>query len=114
MIRCIAVILGLCALSMPPAALAEAGWTDHASVIELVPTAKHYYEVHLEVGSNPSGCRDKSWFYLNYDTPGASKMFDLFVESIKSRLRLRVYVTGVCNLNGYSEISAVGASPPER
>jgi hypothetical protein len=41
-------------------------------------------------------------------------MFDLFVESIKSRLRLRVYVTGVCNLNGYSEISAVGASPPGR
>jgi hypothetical protein len=37
-------------------------------------------------------------------------MFDLFVESLKSKLRLRVYVTGLCNLNGYAEISAVGAS----
>jgi hypothetical protein len=109
--RCTAVILGLCALSIPPAVRAEAGWTDYASVIELIPTAKHYYEVHLEVGSNPSGCRDKNWFYLNYETPGTDKMFDLFVESIKSRMRLRVYVTGVCNLNGYSEITAVGASP---
>jgi len=48
---------------------------------------------------------------VNYQARGADEMFDLFVDGIKSSLRLRVYVTGICNLNGYSEISAVSASP---
>jgi hypothetical protein len=66
--------------------------------------------VQLDIEKNPSGCRVKDWFYLNYEERGANKMFDLFVDNIKSELRLRVYVTGVCNLKGYSEISAVSAS----
>ena len=48
---------------------------------------------------------------VNYQARGADEMYDLFVDGIKSSLRLRVYVTGICNLNGYSEISAVSASP---
>ena len=88
---------------------AEAGWTGAARVIELIPTSRHYYEINLDVERNPSGCRADGWFYLNYAASGAAQMFELFVESLKSGLRLRVYVTGVCNLNGYAEISAVGA-----
>jgi hypothetical protein len=98
-------------LAAASAVRADAGWTDYARVIELVPTTRHYYEVQLAVKSNQSGCRDNDWFYLNYDLPGSDKMFDLFVEGLKNSVRLRVYVTGVCNLKGYSEISAVGASP---
>ena len=90
-------------------ARAGAGWTGEARVIELIPTSRHYYEIHLDVSRNSSGCREKDWFYLNYEATGAEQMFELFVESLKSGLRLRVYVTGVCNLNGYAEISAVGA-----
>jgi hypothetical protein len=78
--------------------------------IELIPTGRHYYEVQLTIKEDPSGCREKDWFYLNCEARGASKMFDLFVDNIKSELRLRVYVTGVCNLKGYSKISAVSAS----
>jgi len=98
-------------LAAASAARADAGWTEYARVIELVPTTRHYYEVQLAVKRNQSGCRDDNWFYLNYDLPGSDKMFDLFLESVKNSLRLRVYVTGVCNLKGYSEISAVGAIP---
>ena len=97
-------------LSAAPAAHADAGWTDYVRVIELVPSTRHYYEIRLAVKSNQSGCRDDEWFYLNYGVPGSDKMFDLFVDGLKDSLRLRVYVTGVCNLKGYSEISAVGAS----
>ena len=92
-------------------AQAGAGWTDYVVVSELVPTSRHYYEVRLEGGKNPSGCREDDWYYLNYEAPGADKIFDLFVDAIEQRLRLRVYVTGVCNFNGYSEISSVSASP---
>ena len=107
--RTIASIIVLYLLLAGSTVRAEAGWTGDARVIELVPTARHYYEIQLDVARNPSGCREDGWFYLNYEARGSAQMFDLFVESLTSGLRLRVYVTGVCNLNGYSEISAVGA-----
>jgi hypothetical protein len=91
-------------------ALASAGWTDFVRVAELVPTSKHYYEVRLPVADNPSGCREKTWFYQNYDSPGAGQMFEVLLESLTSDIRLRVYVTGVCNLGGYAEFSSVSVT----
>ena len=88
-------------------AYAGAGWTDFVKVAELVPGSRHYYEVRLEVRENPSGCKEKAWFYQNYESRGADKMFSVLLEGIKEEMQLRVYVTGVCNINGYSEISAV-------
>ena len=90
---------------------AARGWIDRVEVLELVPTGRHYYEVKLAVSNNPSGCGEKEWFYLNYQAAGADKMFDLFVDALQGKLRLKVYVTGVCNLKGYAEISSVSALP---
>lgn len=106
-----ACILGI--LLSPLQARAGAGWTEQVEVVELVPTGLFYYEVRLRGDGNSSGCREKEWYYLLYETPGADKMFDLFVESMKSGLRLKVYVNGLCNLQGYSEITAVSASPAD-
>ena len=111
MIRWISILMGIYSLMLSSTARAEAGWTDKVTIIELIPTGKHYFELRLEGRKNPSGCREEDWFYINYEARGADKMFDLFVESIKIELRLRVYVTGVCNLSGYSEISAISAGP---
>jgi len=97
----------IAACALPSAASAGSGWTDFVRVAELVPTSKHYYEVRLPVGDNPSGCREKNWFYQNYDSPGAEQMFDVLLQSLTSDIRLRVYVTGVCNLNGYAEFSSI-------
>ncbi|MGD8348530.1 MAG: hypothetical protein PVI79_04810 [Gammaproteobacteria bacterium] len=92
------------------AARAAAGWTDFVRVAELVPTSKHYYEVRLPVDNNPSGCREKTWFYQNYESPGAEQMFEVLLESLTSDIRLRVYVTGVCNLSGYAEFSSISVT----
>ena len=89
---------------------AGAGWTDIVPVAELLPTARHYYEVRLAVRDNPSGCREKNWFYQNYQALGSRQMFDILLEGITSDIRLKVYVTGVCNLNGYSEFSAISVT----
>ena len=105
------IVLILAVLVSASPARAGAGWTDHVEVLELTPTALFYYEIHLKGGGNKSGCRDKDWFYLVYETPGADKMFDLFVDAMQSKLRVKVYVNGLCNLQGYSEITAVSASP---
>lgn len=92
-----------------PTLKARAGWTDYARVDELIATGRHYYEVRIPV-DNPSGCREMNWYYRNYDAPGSSQMFEILLDAIESNLRVRLYVTGVCNINGYAEISSVGVS----
>lgn len=93
------------------AAWADTGWTGYGAVQELTATSRHYYLVRLDVGRNPSGCSDQQWFYQDYGAPGADKMYVSLLEAVKSGLRLRVYVTGRCNLDGYAEISSVSISP---
>jgi hypothetical protein len=90
---------------------ASAGWTDYVRIAELVPTSRHYYEFKLPVKNNPSGCKNKNWFYQNYGTRSSEKIFNVLLEGIKSGLKLRVYVTGICNINDYSEISSVSIVP---
>jgi hypothetical protein len=109
--RKLPIIIGVGSLFLSHIVLAESGWTDFVNTAELVPTSRHYYEVRLQVKENPSGCNEKSWFYQDYDSPGSDKMYKTLLEGIKSGIRLRVYVTGKCNLNGYSEISAVSIGP---
>jgi hypothetical protein len=105
------LLAGIALIAFPSPLQAEAGWTDYAPIAELVPTARHYYEVHLQVKENPSGCRNKTWFYQDYGQRGSDKMFDTLLEAVQSGKRVRVYVTGKCNLNGYSDFSAVGILP---
>ena len=93
---------------LPVSALhARAGWTDYARVSELIATSRHYYEVSLPV-SSPSGCREDHWYYIHYDAAGSQQMFAILLDALKSKLGVRIYVTGICNVNGYAEISAVG------
>ena len=98
-------------LALPSLAQAEAGWTDYVRIAELVPTSRHYYEVKLSVNKNPSGCNNNLWFYQDYELKGSDKMFETLLEGLKSRNQVRFYVTGKCNLNGYSEFTAVGIIP---
>ncbi len=104
-----AIVILLLGSSFAPSLLARAGWTDHARVGELIATGRHYYEVRIPV-DNPSGCREEHWYYQNYDAPGSSRMFAILLDAIESNVRVRLYVTGVCNINGYAEISSVGVS----
>ena len=92
-------------------ALSSAGWTDYGNVAELIPTTRHYYRFRLSVDENPSGCNSENWFYQDYSSLGSDKMFTLLLEGLKSNLRLRVYVTGKCNIEGHSEISSIGIVP---
>lgn len=103
----IAILLIVSSFASP--LLARAGWTDYARVGELIATGRHYYELRIPV-DNPSGCREDHWYYRNYDAPGSAQMFEVLLDAIESNLRVRLYVTGVCNINGYAEISSVGVS----
>jgi len=102
-----AIIVAIHALLFSHGVQAKAGWTDYVVVAELVPTGQRYYEFRLPVTENPSGCREETWFYRDYSSSGSEKMFEILFEGIKSGVQVRVYVTGVCNIDGYSEISSV-------
>ena len=109
--RILISIVAVYLLLAAPGLHARAGWIDRVEVVELIATNRHYYEIRLQTDGNPSNCREKQWFYVNYEARGADEMFDLFVDAVARRLKLRVYVTGVCNFSGYSEISSVSARP---
>ena len=87
------------------------GWTDYGSVVELTPTSHGRYLVKLNVSDNASGCRNKTTFYQDYNIPGAREMFATLLEATVTGKSVRVFVTGVCELNGYSEISSVSIVP---
>jgi hypothetical protein len=92
-------------------AWAGAGWTSYGRVTELQPTTAGRFLVRLDGASNPSGCRDESWFYRDYAGVGVELMFHALLGAATSNLTVRVYVTGRCDLNGYSEISSAGIAP---
>jgi hypothetical protein len=89
----------------------DAGWTSYGRVLELQPTTAGRFLVRLDVGSNPSGCRNENWFYRDYTGSGAELMFHALLGAVTSNLAARVHVTGRCDLHGYSEISSAGIAP---
>jgi hypothetical protein len=98
-------------LSLPLPGIAESGWTDEAQIVELTPTIHKRFHLRLRVSDNPSSCRDKEMFYQDYLTTGAQLMFQTLLEAVSSGKLVQVHVTGNCELNGYSEISAVSIIP---
>ncbi len=102
----------ICALLLMPvnAAAGVAAWTDYVSVAELMPTSGRYI-VRLNISKSPSGCKSENTFYQDYGAPGADQMFRVILEAVTSGKMIRVYATGKCELNGYSEISSVGIVP---
>ena len=87
---------------------ASSGWTDYGYVEELVPTIHHRFKVSIALKGNKSGCKEKQWFYQDYDISGAKEMYLALLESLSAGKVVRVYVTGRCNIDDYSEISSVG------
>jgi hypothetical protein len=92
-------------------ASATSGWTTYGRVIELVPTIHHRFKVNLDVKGNNSACKEKQWFYQDYNVNGSREMYLALLEAVSSNKSIRVYVTGRCDINEYSEISELGIRP---
>lgn len=106
----------MCALAVasflaPHPLFAEAGWTRYAHVLELTATSQYRYFVTLKEAANPSGCRNKGVYYQDHNAPGAEDMLRVLLAAVATGKRVRLYVTGNCDINGYSEISSVSITP---
>jgi hypothetical protein len=104
---CSAMFLAFLSFAAIPSAHADAGWTDLGPVLELTPGIQGRYVVKIGVTQNQSGCRDKQMFYQDYSDRGADKMYLALLEAVSSGKKVRVFVTGGCELNGHSQISSV-------
>ncbi len=108
----IKIVMVVCALfSLPMPVVAGSGWTEHAPVAELIPTIHGRFLVKLKVNDNSSGCREKETFNLGYGIAGSEQIFQTLLEAVASAKMVRVFVTGKCEISGYSEISSVGILP---
>ncbi len=107
--RCIALAIMLLA---PISLFAGSGWTGFATVAELTPTAQYRYIARIRVEQNPSGCRNAEYFFQDYGVSGSDLMFRTLLAAVETNSRVRVYVTGKCDLDGYSEISSVSIAGP--
>ncbi len=58
----------------------------------------------------PAAAGMRVWFYQDYTGTGVELMFHALLGAITSGIPARVYVTGRCDLNGYSEISSASIS----
>lgn len=85
--------------------LAESGWTSNTRALELTATTAGKFIIHATPKHNPSNCKDKEKFYLNYGLPGTKRIYDLLLQATVSRLPIKLHVTGRCELFGMSEIS---------
>lgn len=86
---------------------ADAGWTEAAPVIEVNPTAKHFYQFRLLDIESPADCKQKNGFYQDYKDRGADQIYQALLEAISANLNVKVFVTGGCNLKGFAEVSSV-------
>ena len=104
---CAAVFLAFLGFAVASSARADAGWTDVGPVLELTPSIHGRYVVKIGVTQNQSGCREKQMFYQDYSDRGADHMYRALLEAIGSGKKVRVFVTGLCELQGHSQISSV-------
>lgn len=105
------IFASLLIISFSISAFADAGWTGYAQVTELTSTNLPYFLVTLKSSENLSGCRNKSVYYCDFTSIGSEQMFKTLLGAVTSGKMVRLYVTGNCELNGYSEISEVSIIP---
>jgi hypothetical protein len=111
MIKKFAIPLMICFLPAGMCLAGTAGWSDYGRVLALQATTHGRFLVRLELPANPSGCRDKDWFYRDYGGEGPEYMYQTLLTALTMDKPVQVYVTGVCDLNGYAEITTVRIAP---
>ena len=89
----------------------EAGWTQPAGITALEANQQGRFTLRLNLNKSASGCRSADGFYADYGRDGSELMYQTALEALSNQRRVQVYVTGGCDLDGYSAISSVRILP---
>ena len=88
-----------------------AGWTAPTSVVAVEANQQGRFTLRLNLEKSASGCRNADGFYVDYGRDGSELMYHTALDALVHERRVQVYVTGVCDLDGNSEISSVRILP---
>lgn len=89
----------------------EAGWTQPAAIKTLEAGQQGRFILRLNLSKSASGCRSVDGFYADYGRDGSELMYKTALDALQNQLRVQVYVTGGCDLDGNSAISSVRILP---
>ncbi len=103
----LSLLLSIALLTLPAKSLASSGWSESSSIAEVNPTARHYYQFRLSDIESPAGCKQADGFYQDYKDRGAEQMYSALLEALSGNLKVKVFVTGGCNLKGFAEVSSI-------
>ena len=106
----VASVISACMLCLGSATANAAGWTGQGRIATLEVNEFGRILFRLDVGTNPAGCRETAWFYRE-NSGGSERMLDMLLAAVQAGRPVSVYVTGLCHLKGYAEISAVALAP---
>lgn len=98
-------------LALPLPALAEAGWTEPAKILELQTNIFGRTVVELDLRKNPSNCKEQSLFFRESTGDSSTQMLSVLLEAAANGLRVKLRVSGSCHLKGYAEFNAVALVP---
>ena len=88
------LILSIILLISSSVAHSEAGWTDKGHLQEIQATTKGKLVIKGKFKENPSDCKDKNSYYIDYSIEGAEKIYLLLLQSMESNKQVKLYVTG--------------------
>ncbi len=84
---------------------AGSGWTEAGHLHSLTATSQSRIVIHTNIPESSSNCRDKERYYLDYGRAGTRFIYELLLISLETGRPVQLYVTGLCELKGKSEIS---------
>ena len=104
MLRTFSLVLFFSCFFIAAPLQAQSGWTTDTEIIEITAAANKFI-IHAKPRRNPTDCKDRSHFYLNYTMPGANKIYNLLLDAAVRNLTVKLYITGLCDIFDMSELS---------
>jgi hypothetical protein len=87
------------------------GWTVPVAIVALEANQQGRFTLRLNLEKSASGCRSPDGFYADYGRAGSELMYRTTLDALLHARRVQLFVTGACDLDGYSEISSVRILP---
>jgi hypothetical protein len=105
MLKSWAFVMVFFCLPASQSVFAQAGWTSETQVLEITATTAGKFIIHAKPKKNPTDCRDKNHFFLDYGLSGSQQVYKLLLEAALSKSMVKLYITGRCELFDMSELS---------